>query len=117
MYYFGTNLENRFSVPDFWPKPEETYRIPFEKQEIQSELKRLEAKRLERRKKRLEAQGEGGASSGKAVEGEEGLQTSSVPPPSIQPSAAGASRNASERGDDKGQQAKAQGKSWWSGLW
>jgi protein PET100 len=56
MYYFGTNLENRFAVPDFWPKPEELNKIPFEKKEIQSELERLKAQRLERRARRLEAE-------------------------------------------------------------
>jgi len=54
MYYFGTNLENRFAVPDFWPKPENTYKIPFEKEEIHSELERLKRRRLEQRKLRLE---------------------------------------------------------------
>ncbi len=54
MYYFGTNLENRFSVPDFWPKPEETHKIPFEKEEIHGELERLRQKRLARRARRLE---------------------------------------------------------------
>ena len=59
MYYFGTNLENRFSVPDFWPKPESTHRIPFEKEEIHGELERLRRKRLERRARRLEGDSEG----------------------------------------------------------
>ena len=59
MYYFGTNLENRFSVPDFWPKPETTYKIPFEKEEIHSELERLKQRRLERRRIRLEKEGTG----------------------------------------------------------
>ncbi|MCJ1395779.1 hypothetical protein MMC18_008665 [Xylographa bjoerkii] len=54
MYYFGTNLEHRFSVPDFWPKAEETYKIPFEKDEIRGELERLKQRRLERRRLRLE---------------------------------------------------------------
>lgn len=53
MYYFGTNLENRFSVPDFWPKPETTYKIPFEREEIHGELERLKQRRLERRELRL----------------------------------------------------------------
>ena len=57
MYYFGTNLENRFSVPDFWPKPETTHKIPFEREEIREELERLRARRLERRAKRLEVEG------------------------------------------------------------
>lgn len=41
MYYFGTNLEDRFSVPDFWPKPENSHKIPYEKDEIREELKKL----------------------------------------------------------------------------
>ncbi|RDW89135.1 hypothetical protein BP6252_01167 [Coleophoma cylindrospora] len=54
MYYYGTNLDNRFSVPDFWPKPEQTHRIPFEKDEIHSELQRLRERRLRIRDMRLE---------------------------------------------------------------
>jgi len=54
MYYFGTNLDNRFSVPGFWPKPEETHRIPFEKDEIKAELERLRRKRLEKHARRVE---------------------------------------------------------------
>ncbi|KAI9788538.1 MAG: hypothetical protein M1835_002224 [Candelina submexicana] len=56
MYYFGTNLDERFSVPDFWPKPGTTHRIPFEKDEIKSELERLRQRRLELRARRLEAE-------------------------------------------------------------
>jgi protein PET100, fungi type len=54
MYYFGTNLDNRFAVPDFWPKPEQTNKIPYEREEIAAELDRLKAQRLERRARRLE---------------------------------------------------------------
>ncbi|KAH7058882.1 hypothetical protein B0J12DRAFT_567510 [Macrophomina phaseolina] len=53
MYYFGTNLEERFSVPDFWPKEGQTHKIPYEKDEIQSELSRLRARRLALREQRL----------------------------------------------------------------
>jgi protein PET100 len=53
MYYYGTNLDNRFSVPDFWPKPEQTNRIPFEREEIRSELERLRERRLFLRDRRL----------------------------------------------------------------
>lgn len=53
MYYFGTNLDQRFSVPDFWPPPEQTHKIPFDKDEIQQELARLQRRRLENREKRL----------------------------------------------------------------
>lgn len=54
MYYFGTNLDKRFSVPDFWPAPGTTHKIPFEKEDIVSELERLRKRRLDRRARRLE---------------------------------------------------------------
>lgn len=54
MYYFGTNLDNKFSVPGFWPSPEQTHKIPFEKEEISAELARLKARRLDLRRRRLE---------------------------------------------------------------
>ncbi|KAL8646424.1 MAG: hypothetical protein Q9210_006151 [Variospora velana] len=54
MYYFGTNLESRFSVPDFWPAPESTHKIPHEREELLAELDRLKNQRLQRRARRLE---------------------------------------------------------------
>lgn len=68
MYYFGTNLESRFSVPDFWPKPENTHRIPFERGELEEELERLKKMRLDRRARRLELEqkGEGDGSGERA---------------------------------------------------
>jgi protein PET100 len=68
MYYYGTNLDKRFSVPDFWPKPEQTNRIPFEKEEIHSELERLRQRRLFLREKRLEQE----KTMGRGNEGENG---------------------------------------------
>ena len=56
MYYFGTNLDTRFSVPDFWPAPETTHKIPFEKDELQAMSERLKADRLEKRRRRLDRQ-------------------------------------------------------------
>lgn len=53
MGYFGTNLDERFAVPDFWPKPEEANKVPTEKDEIKAELERLRARRLYLRDKRL----------------------------------------------------------------
>ncbi|KFZ14510.1 hypothetical protein V501_03209 [Pseudogymnoascus sp. VKM F-4519 (FW-2642)] len=53
MFYYGHNLDKRFQVPDFWPKPEQTHKIPFERDEIKSELDRLRAKRLYLREQRL----------------------------------------------------------------
>ncbi|KAL8814137.1 MAG: hypothetical protein Q9223_006619, partial [Gallowayella weberi] len=58
MYYFGTNLENRFAVPDFWPAPEMTHKIPFERDELKAELERLRRVRLEGRARRIQAEDE-----------------------------------------------------------
>ena len=57
MYYFGTNLDETFSVPEFWPKPGQTHTIPFEKEEISEELERLKRRRLAARARRLELEG------------------------------------------------------------
>ncbi|KAK9783544.1 putative Mannosyltransferase [Seiridium cardinale] len=54
MYYFGTNLDERFAVPDFWPKPEQANKVPLDKDEIHAELQRLRARRLYLRDRRLE---------------------------------------------------------------
>lgn len=59
MYYFGTNLDSRFAVPDFWPKEGQTHTIPFEKEDIQEELQRLRQKRLEARARRLALESQG----------------------------------------------------------
>lgn len=53
MGYFGTNLDERFAVPDFWPKPEQANKVPTERDEIKAELERLRARRLFLRSKRL----------------------------------------------------------------
>ncbi len=58
MYYFGTNLDSRFNVPDFWPKPEHANRVPTDRDEIQAELARLRARRLYNRDRRLAAEAE-----------------------------------------------------------
>jgi len=56
MYYFGTNLDSRFTVPDFWPKPENANKVPLEREEISAELERLRARRLYLRDRRLAAE-------------------------------------------------------------
>ncbi|EME85783.1 uncharacterized protein MYCFIDRAFT_82493 [Pseudocercospora fijiensis CIRAD86] len=53
MYYFGINLDSRFSVPDFWPKRGQTHEIPFERDEIREEIERLKQRRLAARARRL----------------------------------------------------------------
>lgn len=55
MYYFGTNLEERFSVPGFWPTADQSHKIPTDKEEIDRELARmrmLDALKRERRRER-----------------------------------------------------------------
>lgn len=52
MYYFGTNLDGKFSVPDFWPKDGQTHKIPYEREEIKKELERLKARNLEVKRQR-----------------------------------------------------------------
>lgn len=59
MYYFGTNLDSRFKVPDFWPKEDQAHRIPFERDEIKEELERLKSQRLARRAQRIEMERQG----------------------------------------------------------
>lgn len=54
MYYFGTNLDNRFSVPDFWPAPETTNRIPFEREDQKDMEQKLRSLRLARKERRQE---------------------------------------------------------------
>ena len=53
MYYFGTNLDSRFAVNDFWPKPEHSNKVPTEREEIREELERLRTRRLALRDMRL----------------------------------------------------------------
>ncbi|KAI8943682.1 hypothetical protein NX059_001666 [Plenodomus lindquistii] len=52
MYYFGTNLDGRFSVPDFWPAQSATHKIPYDRDEIAKELERLKARNLENKRRR-----------------------------------------------------------------
>lgn len=41
MYYFGTNLDDRFQVQGFWPTAEQSHKIPLDKEEIDKELARM----------------------------------------------------------------------------
>ncbi|KAF7161194.1 hypothetical protein CNMCM6106_008520 [Aspergillus hiratsukae] len=54
MYYFGTNLDDRFSVPGFWPSAEQSHKIPLEKEEIDRELARMRTIDAVRRERRLQ---------------------------------------------------------------
>jgi protein PET100, fungi type len=51
MYYFGTNLQERFNVPDFWPSQDQGHRIPFEREEIVEEVRRIARSTREREMK------------------------------------------------------------------
>lgn len=53
MFYFGTNLDARFSVPGFWPKAEHSHKIPFDREDMKAEYARLI--RREREIERLKA--------------------------------------------------------------
>ncbi|KAI1456756.1 hypothetical protein F4805DRAFT_219571 [Annulohypoxylon moriforme] len=72
MYYFGTNLDERFSVPDFWPKPEQSNKVPFDRAEISEELQRLRARRLYFRDKRLENEARQSPASSSGDHGDHG---------------------------------------------
>lgn len=57
MYYFGTNLEERFTVSGFWPTPEQSHKIPTDKEDIDRELARMrmvDGLRRERRERERE---------------------------------------------------------------
>lgn len=54
MYYFGTNLDNRFAVPGFWPKPEECNKVPRDREEVVAEYERIVARQKLRQAKKLE---------------------------------------------------------------
>lgn len=58
MYYFGTNLDNRFSVPGFWPKPEESNRIPHDREELLAEYKRMQARKRSLQERQGDEKGE-----------------------------------------------------------
>ncbi|RMZ89514.1 hypothetical protein DV736_g3250, partial [Chaetothyriales sp. CBS 134916] len=48
MYYFGTNLDERFSVPDFWPTQEQSHKLPREREELAREVERIRLEMKER---------------------------------------------------------------------
>jgi len=57
MYYFGTNLDDRFKVKGFWPTEEQSHKIPLDKEEIDKELARMRmADGLRRERQAAQAQ-------------------------------------------------------------
>lgn len=107
MYYFGTNLDEKFSVPDFWPKREETHKIPYDRKEIEEELERLKARRLAARARRLEFEGGGEAAGGRPEQ--------SSPSPLLQ-----SLQHQQQQGQAQAQQStgsgQANGQGWFSWL-
>ena len=45
MYYFGTNLDARFHVPDFWPNQAQSHKIPTEREEREELMGQLKERR------------------------------------------------------------------------
>lgn len=56
MYYFGTNLDDRFQVKGFWPTEEQSHKIPLDKEEIDKELARMRMVDSLRREREAKAQ-------------------------------------------------------------
>jgi protein PET100 len=54
MYYFGTNLDERFNVPDFWPTQEQSHKLPYDKEDIKAEIDRMNRAMREREQNRRE---------------------------------------------------------------
>ncbi|EEQ91575.1 hypothetical protein RJZ56_006032 [Blastomyces dermatitidis] len=68
MYYFGTNLEERFSVPGFWPTKEQSHKIPLELGDIEKELARMD-KQKALRAAQLRGERAVGSEGGSVAEG------------------------------------------------
>jgi len=65
MYYFGTNLDNRFSVKGFWPTAEQSHKIPHDRDELMAEYKRMKAReRLLKERRGERPDGESGRGEG-----------------------------------------------------
>ncbi|KAJ5545473.1 hypothetical protein N7461_007777 [Penicillium sp. DV-2018c] len=58
MYYFGTNLDDRFQTKGFWPTAEQSHKIPLDKEEIDKELSRMRMVDAVKRERRLAAEAE-----------------------------------------------------------
>jgi protein PET100 len=56
MYYFGTNLDDRFKVKGFWPTEEQSHKIPLDKEEIDQELARMRMVETMRRERQAATQ-------------------------------------------------------------
>lgn len=52
MYYFGTNLDARFNVPQFWPTQEQSHKIPYDSNDLKLEVRRIQQEAVQRQQKR-----------------------------------------------------------------
>lgn len=70
MYYFGTNLDERFNVPDYWPTKEQSHTLPYDHAELKEEVMRLQREmreKAERRRAAQEGEQDGGNGNGRRV--------------------------------------------------
>jgi protein PET100 len=61
MYYFGTSLDSRFSVPGFWPTAENSNKLPRDREELQVEYEKLVARQRAKQARKLEAEKQQGS--------------------------------------------------------
>jgi protein PET100, fungi type len=71
MYYFGTNLDERFNVPEFWPTKEQSHTLPYDREELRQEVQRMQSEGAKRRARLEGRMGVGeGEGQGKGEGGE-----------------------------------------------
>lgn len=82
MYYFGTNLEDRFTVPGFWPTQDQSHKLPYDKDELKVEVERIRGeikeREIARRKRETESRLEEARRAfreGNAVQDQEAMNT------------------------------------------
>ena len=66
MYYFGTNLDRKFTIPEFWPTQEQSHKIPTERDDIRKEVQRIQGQ-IRERKLLLQQQDQSMGEDGKRV--------------------------------------------------
>lgn len=76
MIWVGNDTHEKLNVPGFWPDPSRLNKIPKDPEELQAELARMRAARLEK-KRRLEA--EAAALNIKHPEEEQSATSSEIP--------------------------------------
>lgn len=64
MYYFGTNLDERFDVPDYWPTKEQSHTLPYDHKELKEEVMRLQREMRAKAERRRVLEAQAGGSEG-----------------------------------------------------